>query len=108
MGGRSGAGGIESDALAIIHASQRFGELDEEDQEERTRIADALAIHAQLPSRQIGEYDFYGVITGQSTTATGQIKLSVTVPWECREDIWQALETMPFKAQFRMRELPGG
>lgn len=91
--------------MAIIDASRRFGELDEEDQEERVRIADALAIHAHLPSKQLGEYQFYGIVTSQATTQSGQIKLSIVVPWEFREEVWAALETMPFKAMFQVREV---
>ena len=105
MGGRGGAGSVESDALAIIEAAGRFGELDEDDDAERHKIADALSIHSSRPSKQIGEYQFFGIINSLATTATGQFKIVVTIPWEFREEVLAALETMPLKAMFNVREI---
>jgi hypothetical protein len=104
-GGR-GASPEDRDALAIIAAAERFGlEASEKDREERDLIKTALASRGSEPKRP-DEYSFYAIISKQ-TTEGRSIVLNLRVPWEFKDEVFRALETMPFAAQVTMRELVG-
>jgi hypothetical protein len=106
----TGAGpSVDRDALAVIDAAGRFGILDLTDEElaEVDTITDALALHAAKPPDDPDVYRFYAVITKQGTTATGQITLTMTVPWEHHDEVFRALDTMPFTAMVKMTEITG-
>ncbi len=108
MGGGGGTGSPgERDALAVIDAARRVG-LEEDDDEavaERERITAALAIHAERPQRNLDEYHFFAIITKQTADRQGDLALTMKVPWEHREEVFRALETMPFQAMVTMREV---
>jgi hypothetical protein len=75
-------------------------------QKELDAISEALAIHAQLPPKKENVYEFYGVIATQSTKGTNVI-LTIKVPWEWREEVWRAMDTMPFAATIKMTDVGG-
>ena len=87
-------------------AAEGFGlEAGERDEQERAKIRELLA---QIPPRQrkVDEYSFYAIVQKQAT-AGRSIILNLQVPWEHRDEVFRALETMPFSAQVTMRELAG-
>lgn len=103
-GGGGGTSPEDRDAAAIILAAERFGlEASERDEEERAKIKEALAVHSG-PVKRPDEYSFYAIVKSQQT-AGQSIILNLRVPWEHRDEVFRALETMPFRAQVVMREL---
>lgn len=112
--GSPGSGGgvgspVDRDALAIIDAAGRFG-LEDDDaqaQKERESITEALAIQAQAPPKRLDEYNFYAIIASQGTKGNSVI-LTLKVPWEHREEVFRAMDTMPFAAMVKMTEVSGG
>ena len=106
MGGGRGTGSsVDRDALAIIDAAGRFGlDDDEETEKERLAISDALAAAALAPPKKLDEYTFYAIVAEQKTRGNN-ILLTMKVPWEHREEVFRAMETMPFAAMVRMNEV---
>jgi hypothetical protein len=103
-GGSGAVSGIDRDALAIVQAAGRFGgvELTDEEMAEVEAITDALAQHAVEPPPDPDVYRFRAVIVKQGTTATGQISLTMTIPWEYHDEVFRSLDTMPFTARIEM------
>lgn len=97
----------DRDALAVIDAAGRFG-LDEDlsdlDQAEISSITEALAVHAGRPAKDPSEYNFYAIIQNQTTRGNSVI-LTLKVPWEHRDEVFRALDTMPFSAMVKMTEI---
>jgi hypothetical protein len=105
MGSRGGESPEDRDARAVLVAAERFGlETSDRDREEEDAIKEALALHASLPPKDLKEYSFYAHVTSQQTAGRA-IRLSLLVPWEHRDEVFRALETMPFAAQVTLREL---
>lgn len=109
--GNGGGGGssADRDALAIIEAAGRFG-LDEDDQvaaEERSTIARALTAYTTRPPKNLSEYNFYAIIAKQATQGTN-VLLTLKVPWEHRDEVFRALDTMPFAAMVKITEVQSG
>lgn len=107
--GPDGGGGgsvVDRDALAVIDAAGRFGvdEDTEEASQERAAIAAALALHAIAPPPDPKVHTFPALISKQETRGTS-IVLTMRVPWECREVVFNAMETMPFNAVVQMTEI---
>ena len=93
--------------MAIIDAAARFGTdalADDSDEaiEERARISEALVVHARKPGPPPGQYSFYANVQKQSTNNSGNILLSLEVPWEHRAAVYACLEDMPFSCMVRM------
>lgn len=106
MGSGGGGSPEDEDVRAILLAAERFGlEASERDEEERDSIRQALATHQATPKR-LDEYSFYAIVKSQQTSGQSII-LTLRVPWEHRDEVFRALETMPFAAQVTMRELQG-
>lgn len=107
LGGGGGGGSPEDrDATAVILAAERFGlEASDRDEDERNKIKAALATH-DAPAKRPDEFSFYAIVQKQQT-AGRSIILNLQVPWEHRDEVFRALETMPFSAQVVMRELQG-
>jgi hypothetical protein len=105
-GGRGTGSPADRDALAVIEAAERFGvdEDDEQAQRELDAISEALAIHAERPPKPENVYEFYGIVSGQTTKGTNVI-LTIKVPWEWREEVWRAMDTMPFATTIRMTDV---
>jgi hypothetical protein len=105
MGGGGGESPEDRDALAVLVAAERFGlETSDRDREEENSIKEALALHASQGPKNLSEYSFYAHVTSQQTAGRA-IRLSLLVPWEHRDEVFRALETMPFAAQVTLREL---
>lgn len=93
--------------MAVIVAAERFGvDATEQDERERAAIKEALAVSAQLDSKRLDEFSFYAIVKSQSTQGQSII-LNLRIPWEHRDEVFRAMETMPFAAQVTMRELKG-
>lgn len=106
-GGRTGSP-ADRDALAIVEAAERFG-VDEDDEQanaELESIAEALSIQAKALPKRLSEYEFYGIIGSVATRGTN-IVLTMKIPWEFREEVWRAADTMPFAATIKMTEVSG-
>ena len=102
-----GGGGTDADALAVIDAAARFGTdalADDSDEAtlERQRISQALLENARKPKPDPDTYVFYASVTKQSTNTQGNILLSLEVPWECRHQVFKALEVMPFSCLVKL------
>jgi hypothetical protein len=69
---------------------------------ERQRIQDALISFSNKPPKPADEYHFYAVVNKQTTTNSGQIALTLIVPWEQRMEVWRAMESIPFQCFIRM------
>lgn len=111
LGDGGGGFAVDHDALAVIDAARRFGVDEAEDAAayaEREAITAALAASAERPPKQLDQYDFYAIIDKQATTKMGNISLTLLVPWEFHEEVFRALETMPFRAMVRMTEVEPG
>ena len=94
----------DRDALAIIDAAGRFGlEVSEKDEEERQLVKQALADFASLPPKKVNEYTFLAIVEKQAT-AGRKLVLSLAVPWECRDEVFRSLETMPFSCKVTLSE----
>jgi hypothetical protein len=106
LGSGGGANAADRDALAVIDAAERFGleEIDEHAQAELDSISEALAIQARALPKRLNEYEFYGIIAAQSTKGTN-ILLTIKVPWEWREEVFRAMDTMPFAATIKMTDV---
>jgi hypothetical protein len=105
-GGGGGESAAERDAVAVIDAAGRFGlvETSEVDERERDDIIQALALHAQRDPKADSEYNFYAIIAKQATQGES-ILLTLKVPWEHREEVFRAIDTMPFSAMIRMTQI---
>lgn len=64
-----------------------------------------LTAHSLKPPPKAGEYVFPAVVTSQSLTRAGDIKLTMTVPWASRDEVFAALEKMPFACAMRLSEI---
>ncbi|MDA4119768.1 MAG: hypothetical protein OK436_04185 [Thaumarchaeota archaeon] len=102
--GGGGSSPEDRDALAIIDAAGRFGlEVSEKDEEERQLVKQALADFAALPPKKVNEYTFLAIVEKQAT-AGRKLVLSLAVPWECRDEVFRSLETMPFSCKVTLSE----
>src|SRR3974390_20154 len=97
--GRRGGSLVDRDALGVIAAARDFG-VDEDTAEaeaERLAITDALLEAAQQPPPDPSVHTFAALISKQETRGTS-IVLTLRIPWEHRDAVFRAMETMPFSA----------
>lgn len=110
-GGGRGETAIDRDALAVIDASERFG-VDQDTSEvaetEREAIAEALAIQAKRRTARLAEYNFYATVN-RTTTQGNSLLVTLKVPWEFKDEINRALNTLPWNCMVKMTEIdPNG
>jgi hypothetical protein len=109
-GGR-GETAIDRDALAVIDAAERFGvdpDTSEQAEAERGAIAEALAITAKKRNAKRAEHTFYATIA-RTTTQGNSLMVTMKVPWEFKDQVNKALDTLPWNCLVTMKEVdPGG
>lgn len=61
-----------------------------------------MAESALKPPLPAGQYQFNGIVTKQATNNSGNLILTVEVPWEHRGEVFRALDEMPFACLIHM------
>jgi hypothetical protein len=97
--------------LAVIDAADRFGvdpDTSEQAEKERGVIAEALAISAKKRNAKLAEHTFYATIQ-RTTTQGNSLMVTMKVPWEFKDQVNKALDSLPWNCLVTMKEVdPGG
>lgn len=95
--------------MAVIDAAERFGvDLDRSEQAEaeRGKIAEALSIVARKRNARLAEHTFYATIA-RTTTQGNSLMVTMKVPWEFKDQVNKALDTLPWNCLVTMKEVDG-